>query len=351
MDRFELPRNLAMGAREGKIADCEIHVKGDVKQLSNTVPRGLVQVVSAPGQHGFEIGPNESGRLELGKWIASRDNPLTARVMANRVWQHLFGRGIVATVDNFGKMGEQPTNQKLLDYLAVRFMDQGWSTKKLVREIVMSRAYRMSTTHSARNAKVDPDNNLYWRQNRLRLEVEAIRDSILLVSGKLELARPDASPVLHFKRGIDLGRGGNPIPEDYSVKMMNRSVYVPVVRNHLPSMYETFDFPEPSETKGKREVTTVPTQALFLVNSTFVLSQAKTAAGKLLSNGETSNRDRVMRMYREVLSRDANESEIERSMSFLDATRSSKTGEVDEKTAWARLYQALFASAEFRYRS
>jgi hypothetical protein len=179
LDRFRLPMNLAMSAREGKVGDCEIHVAGDVKKLGGTVPRGFVQVVSTPGQQGFEIAQGESGRLQLAKWLARDDNPLPARVYANRVWSHLFGRGIVATVDNFGKMGEQPTHRELLDYLALRLKEQSWSTKKLVREIVLSRAYRMDTAHNAKNGKIDPDNNLYWRQNRIRLEVEAIRDSVM----------------------------------------------------------------------------------------------------------------------------------------------------------------------------
>jgi cytochrome c553 len=351
MDKYPLPKDLAMGAREGKIADCEIHIRGDVKTLGDAVPRGFVQVLGKAGETGFEIGPKDSGRLQLANWLARRENPLTARVMANRVWHHLFGKGIVATVDNFGKMGEAPLNQALLDYLAVRFMDQGWSVKKLVREIALSRAYRMSTAHNVKNSNIDPYNDYLWRMNRRRLEVEAIRDSMMLISGKLELSRPEASPVLYFKRGFDVGRGQGTIPDDYAVKMAYRSVYVPVIRNFLPSMFETFDFPEPSEMKGRREITTIPTQALFLVNSTFVMDLSKSASERLLSGSDASGRQRVERVYREVLSRAATEAEIEQSLSFIDAMRSNTSGDNDEKSAWARLYQALFASAEFRYRS
>jgi len=350
LDRFPLPMNLAMAVREGNVADCEIHIGGDVKKLGNTVPRGFVQVVSTPGQKGFEIAPNESGRLQLAKWLTRDDNPLTARVYANRVWSHLFGRGIVSTVDNFGKMGEQPTHRELLDYLAIRLKENNWSTKKLVREIVLSRAYRMGTALNAKNAKLDPDNSFYWRQNRIRLEVEAIRDSVMQIAGKLDLQRPKASPVLTFRRAFDIGRGQGSIPQDYSVNMPNRSVYVPVIRNYLPAMYETFDFPEPSEVKGKREVTTVPTQALFLVNSPWILDHSKSAASNLMK-GVAGGRDRVLRVYREVLNREATAAEIELSLSFIDSMQSTGSAENDEKSAWARLYQALFASAEFRYRS
>ncbi len=173
----------------------------------------------------------------------------------------------------------------------------------------------------------------------------------MMVAGKLNLDRPSESPTMGFVRGFDLGRGRGTYPDDYAVKMDNRSVYVPVLRNFLPAMYETFDFPEPSEPKGRREVTTVPTQALFLVNSNFALTQSKSAAERLLGSGAASGRDRVVRVYREVLSRDATQAEIDRSLSFIDAMRSNASEHNDEKTAWARLYQALFASAEFRYRS
>ena len=344
LDQFPLPGDLAMAVRDSaKPGDCEVHIHGDVQDLGPKVPRGFVQVMSKAGEKA-EIGANESGRLELANWLASRDNPLTARVAVNRIWEHLFGTGIVRTVDNFGKMGEQPSNQQLIDYLAIRFMEQGWSTKKMIREIVLTRAYRLNTAYDARKAKVDPDNTMLWRQNRHRLEVEAIRDSLLMVAGTLDLNAPEASPVLNFGRAFDIGRGrrGNDL-SDYAVKLHCRSVYVPVVRNHLPAMYETFDFPEPSETKGMREVTTVPTQALFLMNSAFVLEQAKHAAEKLLTAGEATRRERITRAYRETLGRSPSAEELKRSEEFLNSG--------DDKTTWSRLYQALFASAEFRYRS
>ena len=349
MDKLPLDPELVMAVRDSKQpADCEVHIRGDVQDLGPKVPRGVVQVVSRPGEKA-EIGAGESGRLELAQWLTRRDHPLTARVAVNRIWMHLFGRGIVPTVDNFGKMGEQPSNQALLDYLAVRFMDQGWSVKKMIREIVLTRAYRLSTAYNARNGKVDPDNVLLWRMNRQRLEVEAIRDSLLMVSGQLDLTPPVASPVLKFSRGIDIGRGRGSVPRDYAAEMRCRSVYVPVVRNYLPAMYETFDFPEPSETKGRREVTTVPTQALFLMNSQFVREQANQAAEKLLKAGETSEQERIVKVYREVLGRAPTAEEMKRSAEYLKSA--SAAAGPEDKAAWSHLYQALFASAEFRYRS
>jgi hypothetical protein len=350
LDRFPLPSDLVMAVREGNAADCEVYVRGDVQNLGPAVPRGFVQVVSTPGEKAA-IATKESGRLQLAEWLARRDNPLTARVAVNRIWQHLFGRGLVATVDNFGNMGEKPSHPELLDYLAVRFMDQGWSVKKMIREIVLSRAYRLSTTYQARNVKIDPDNVSLWRMNRRRLEVEAIRDSLLMVSGQIDLHPPAESPVLGYKRGIDIGRGRGSMPEDYAVKMHVRSVYVPVLRNFVPAMFETFDFPEPSETKGRRDVTTVPTQALFLMNSPFVMEQSRSAAERLLAAGSLSDEERVVRAYRETLGRAPNAEEVKWSLEFVKAAAAEETSASIERQAWARLYQALFASAEFRYLS
>jgi hypothetical protein len=273
-------------------------------------------------------------------------------------------------------MGAPPVNQSLLDYLAVRFMEQGWSTKKLIREIVLSRAYRLGTATLARNEKTDPDNRLLWRANRRRLEVEAIRDSLLQVAGQLDLNRPDASPVQSFSRAIPIARRRPLQGEDYAASLRCRSVYVPVLRNMLPEMFETFDFPEPSETKGVRDVTTVPTQALFLMNSRFVIEQARAAANRLLAMDALTPEQRVTRAYREVLGRGPTAAEVNRSLIFVHASQEEaapdttqfaagfqdnrrarrQSGErplpaiSSEAGAWEHLYQALFASAEFRYR-
>jgi hypothetical protein len=381
LDQYPLPSDLAMAVRDGDApADTEILIKGEVKDAGPSVPRGFPQVMSKPGETAH-IPSNESGRLELAQWLTNRENPTTARVAVNRIWEHLFGRGIVASVDNFGAMGEKPVNKPLLDYLAVRFMDNGWSTKKMIREIVLSHAYRLSTATVPRNEKADPDNNLLWRANRRRLEVESIRDSLLMVAGRLDLTPLTASPVLDFRRGAPVGRGRAAANEDYAVSMRTRSVYVPVIRNFLPEMFETFDYPEPSETKGVRDVTTVPTQALFLMNSRFVIEQARAAAAKLISGPAATPQERVTRAYRETLGRAPTAAEMNRAMIFVHASQeeappvdpgklgmslaeqrraarraSRNAGDAPlpevspETSAWEHLYQALFASAEFRYR-
>ena len=397
LDQFPLPEGLVMAVRDNpRPADCEVYIHGEVKDLGPRVPRGFLQVMSRPGDP-LRIGAGESGRLELAQWLTRSDNPTTARVAVNRIWAHLFGRGIVGTVDNFGKMGEAPSNQQLLDYLAVQFMQEGWSTKKMVRELVLSRTYRLSAAASARDEKVDPDNVYLWRANRQRLEVEPIRDSLLMIAGQLDLNKPATAPSQNFRRSTPVGGGRGGQMQDYSASMRNRTVYLPVVRNFLPDMFETFDFPEPSESKSVREVTTVPSQALFLMNSRFVIDQARNAAVHLLGEELPTPQDRVTRAYREVLGRVPTAAEVNRSLVFIHTAqeeaqaqaadsangtnptagrgrgRGARGGNAfaqggrggrggrgpveaplakisPETSAWEHFYQALFASAEFRYR-
>jgi len=384
LDKLPLPADLVMAVRDDPSpADCEVRIHGEATSLGPTAPRGFLQVMSRRGE-AARIPSGESGRLELAQWLTRPDNPTTARVAVNRIWEHLFGRGIVATADNFGLMGEKPSDQPLLDYLAVRFMEQGWSTKKLIRELVLSHTYRLSTRTSAQGDQIDPGNIFLWRANRERLEVEAIRDSLLMIGGQLDLTPPATPAALSFRRSAAMGRGA--AAQDYAETMHNRSIYVPIVRNSLPSMFETFDFPEPSETKGVREVTTVPTQALFLMNSRFVIDQARHAAARLLSASLATPQDRVIRVYREVLGRVPNAAEISRAATFIQSAKQDAASQASqsapplggrggrsadaqgagrggragrgarlapispEASAWEHFYQALFASAEFRYR-
>ncbi|MEO7650901.1 MAG: DUF1549 and DUF1553 domain-containing protein, partial [Bryobacteraceae bacterium] len=231
--QLPIPENLAMGARDAsKPVNFQVNIRGDAHTLGEVAPRNFVQALYEPAADLPKIPDNGSGRLQLAEWLTRRDNPLTARVMANRVWHQLFGRGLVATVDNFGKMGSRPTHPELLDYLAVQFMDQGWSVKKLIREVMLSRAYQLSIDHDEKNFQIEPDNDMLWRANRRRLEVEALRDSMLLVSGQLDLKRPEASPVYRFPLGNEINRGGGKA-EPWDVQARYRSVYVPVLRNAM----------------------------------------------------------------------------------------------------------------------
>ncbi|MCB1018600.1 MAG: DUF1549 domain-containing protein, partial [Acidobacteria bacterium] len=376
LDKLPIPRNLAMGVADSRRPQtCRVNIGGDPHELGDEAPRGFVQALYEPDAGVPAIPRNASGRLQLAEWLTREDNPLTARVMANRVWHHLFGRGIVKTVDNFGKMGEAPTHPELLDYLAVRLMQSGWSVKSLIREVALSRAYQLSTDFDAKSFEIEPNNDYYWRANRRRLEAEALRDAVLEISGELSLARPEASPIYEFNRN-KLVQLNNRQVEPWETESTLRSVYVPVVRNMVNRFYETFDFPEPSETHGAREVTTVAPQALFLMNNEFVARNTLAAAERLMAR-ETSARERVRRAYLQTLSREPTAKELDSALVFVKAAAQSYEPPADDDTArprkarrakarknaeaitapanarqaaWARLYHALLNSAEFRYR-
>ena len=329
---------LAMGATDGKPEDAKVHIRGNVDTLGKVMSRGFPRVLDFSD---IEIDPSQSGRLQLAEWIAAPGNPLTPRVLANRVWHHLFGRGIVSTVDNFGETGERPSNQPLLDHLAVRFMENGWSVKKLVREVVLSRAYQLSSVHDPASAKIDPDNALFWKMNQRRLDAESMRDAMLAVSGRLILSPAEGSPVQ--KMDGNLGRNVKQLDQLRKAEHDNRSIYLPVARQAIPDVLKTFDFAEPSIIVGRRDVTTVPTQALFLLNSDFVITQARALAERLTSSGEEVRIDRAFRL---LFARPVTSGEKIRVQSFL---RDCMKNEESEVQAWTTVCQALLASAEFRY--
>jgi len=332
---------MAMGVTEGSPADVKVHKRGDVASLGALVLRGFPQVLDFSK---LEVNAKQSGRLQLAEWIASPQNPLTARVFANRVWHHLFGRGIVRTVDNFGETGERPTNPALLDYLASRFISQGWSPKKLIREVVLSRAYQMSSKHHAANAKTDPGNALFWKMNQRRLDAESMRDAMLEVSGRLKLSPLQGSEVQ--KVGEDnLGRNLAKLQQLRNAEHDHRSVYLPVARQAVPEVLKTFDFAEPSIIVGRREITTVPTQALFLLNSKFVTTQAGAMAERVLQAGD--ERARIDLAFQLAFARSATNEEQARTIAFL--AECNTDGKVAQLQAWTTFCQALLASAEFRY--
>ncbi|HXG10340.1 MAG TPA: DUF1553 domain-containing protein [Gemmataceae bacterium] len=333
---------------EKEIEDTHVHIRGSVHTLGEKVPRGFLQVATYGTPPAIPAG--ESGRRQLGEWIASPQNPLTARVIVNRAWHWLFGAGLVRTTDNFGTTGEPPSHPELLDYLAVRFMEEGWSIKKLVRGLVLSRAYRLSSTADRENLTADPENRLLGRMNRRRLEAECIRDAMLAVSGQLDLT--PGGPTFPASLTSDF----NYKPTD----IRRRSVYVPVFRNALPDLFEVFDFADPSMVTGRRNVTTVTPQALFLLNHPFVLEQARHAADRLLAERELDDEGRITRAYRLALGRPPTEAERRIAREFLVASLTLPSppaaggegrvrGAGDARQAWAILVQALFASVDFRY--
>jgi hypothetical protein len=331
----------------------------------------------------------------LAQWLTSPNNPLTPRVIVNRVWAHLFGHGIVSTVDNFGFMGDRPSNPELLDHLTSEFIRNDWSIKKLIRTIVLTHAYRLGPDAPANYLDVDPANRLVWRHSPRRLDAEEIRDAMLASSGRLELKPPCGSPVRQLKMIEILDNG----PEARSMtqaadRSVYRSVYLPLLRGITPRTLEAFDPVNQTLVTGQRESTTVPTQALYLLNSNFVRQQSLFLAGRLLAESDRSSAARIRQLYQLILNRPPNQQEIARATRFLSSysesyaavsARPSKLAKpvlkkpaavkqapdlanaddvehagqaIEEQTvkpktrqeaAWMSLVQALYGSAEFRF--
>lgn len=348
------PRTLVMGTFEKAPVNTPIMLRGDPNQpTANTIPRGLVEVLCAEGEP-LNIGQG-SGRLDLAWWIASKDNPLTARVMANRIWLHLFGQGIVVTPDNFGTKGMAPTNQALLDNLAVRFMENGWSTKRMIKEIMLTRTYQLSSQHNEANYAVDPDNKTHWRMSKRRLEAEAIRDSMLAVAGTLNLYPVDGSPVARAGDGrqglITLAREVLTEPQTY------RSVFMPIIRDQIPESLSLFDFPDASLVSSQRDSTNVPSQSLYLMNNPQAIAAADAFAKRLGALEVKNPQDRFTKAYELAYGRlpTAEEGQAVRSFfqRFTDQYLKGKASEEAKKqaqgVALSAFCQSLFASAEFRY--
>lgn len=312
--------------------DTQIRIRGVEKQRGETIPRGFLQVALA--KPAPALPANQSGRKEFADWIASPDNPLTARVTVNRVWMWLFGSGIVRTVDNFGTTGETPSNPELLDFLATRFVEEGWSLKKLVREIVLSRTWQLAV---AKSPAADPENKLFTHATRRRLDADQIRDTILSVSGELNLDYLGSN--IAGASEIDANNfSAQNIEYGYVYKDTRRSVYTPAFRNKRLELFEAFDFADINAPVGQRNVSTVAPQALFLLNHAFVTEQARAAAERTLVLPEAERLDSA---FRRTLGRAPSAAERQKCASFLGASPSLE--------AWAQLHQTLFACIDFRY--
>jgi hypothetical protein len=354
---------VALGVREAKVVgDTEVRIRGEAEQLGPVVPRGFLSLLDVPDVR--KINPAQSGRLELARWLTSAKNPLTPRVMANRIWHHLFGEGLVTSVDNFGVTGDVPSHPELLDYLATRFIQNGWSVKSLVRGIVLSRAYQLGSAAPADHLRLDPANRLVWRHSPRRLQAEEIRDAMLAVAGKLDPVRPEASPAKSLKvvEMNDNGPQAKRIREEAAASR-HRSVYLPLLRGVVPTSLDVFDFAEQGFVTGKRETTTVAPQALYLLNDPFVRGQSLALAERVLAQADRED-GRIHLAYRLTLGRAATLKEIERTKVYLSeyesdarnaseplpAGKGKKVKPIDPKTAaWASFCQALLGSAEFRY--
>jgi hypothetical protein len=307
---------VALGIRDAKaVADTEIRIRGEAEKLGPIVPRGFLGILRLPDQP--KVDPRRSGRLELAAWLTGDRNPLTPRVMVNRAWRHLFGRGLVSTVDNFGVMGDRPSHPELLDHLAAGFVRDGWSVKALVRKVVLSRSYRLGSEATGRHLAVDPANRLVWRHSPRRLDAEEIRDATLAAAGELDPARPEGSPAKDL-RVVELPNNG-PLARRLlaeAAASKHRSLYLPLLRGVTPRSLEVFDFAEQGMVTGSRDTTTVATQALYLLNDPFVRRQALNLAGRLLRRDEPDD-DRVDLAYRLTLGRPATAAEIRRARGYL----------------------------------
>jgi hypothetical protein len=327
---------VVMSVEEGKTEDCHVAIRGNVHNPGTKVPRGFLSVV--PIESVAKIDEGGSGRLELARWIARPDNTLTARVFVNRVWHWLFNAGLVRSVDNFGRMGELPSHPELLDHLATSFVEEGWSVKKLIRQIVLSRTYQLSSETSPEARKLDPENRLLSHAPRKRLDAESIRDSILAISGQLDLTT--GGPTIKPGSKSEFGYTFN----DPSLDGRRRSLYVPVFRNTLLDLFEVFDFADPNLVVGRRSSSTLPTQALYLMNSPWVTGQSRHAASRVLELA-SSQQARIEYAHRLFLGRHPRPAERQLAESFLSEAKSDE----ERLAAWSQICQALYSSLDFRY--
>ena len=346
------PIALSMGVTDAdNIFDAQILVRGEEEQPRDRVPRGVVQVLH-PADEAPVIPEDSSGRLELAQWMASEQNPLTARVMANRVWHHLMGKGIVSSVDNFGATGQEPSHPELLDHLALSFVDDGWSVKSLIRDIVTSRSYQISSTFDSTAFTVDPENKLHWRADKRRLDAESLRDSILAISGTLDLDAPYGSIVSQASRNLLGGRFTD--TSALELENRNRSVYLPIIRTRVPDALELFDFADPSLVMGARETTTVPSQALYLMNSEFILQQSEQMARSLIQNEAIPKGQKGIAAFYRVYSRPPTAEEMSKASAFYQRfVELAKEGTDNPNEAafkaLTNFCQSLFSSADFLY--
>jgi hypothetical protein len=324
--------------------DSPLYIRGDAAKPSDKVPRGFLSVLGATQPSSIATG--QSGRRELAEWLVAPGNPLTARVFVNRAWHWLFGSGLVESVNNFGTTGQVPANPALLDYLARRFQEEGWSVKQLVREIVLSRSYQLSSAFDETNFTADPENALVWRHSPRRLEAEAIRDAMLAVSGSLQLDPPVGSAIAMAGEGSLGGRKirylQDPLREETFINAAGdfRSIYLPVPRNALPDALAVFDFAEPNAAGGDRDTTTVPVQALYLLNNEFAGEQAQRFATRLLA---LPAEKRVAAAFQLAFARPPTTAEQTAANELLAGFPSG-----GENAAWTSFCRALFGSAEFR---
>ncbi len=328
-----------------KPADESIRRAGQFDRMGEKVPRGFLRVLDKKKP---SLPENQSGRMELARWLTDTKTgagTLTARVMANRVWYHLIGQGLVKTVDNFGLTGEAPSHPELLDYLADQLIRSGWSIKSLIREIVLSQTFAMSSQYRESAHLIDPENRLLWRANRRRIDPESLRDAMLFAANQLNPTPMDSSVWYLGDQATAVGANKNRRRTDFP----NRSVYLPVIRNDLPELFEVFDFTDPHITTGFRPRTTVATQGLFMLNDSMVMDLAEETARRVLT---LPRQDRLEHAFEAICHREPDPSERSKLSTFLTQTQRQLTLEKSDHVefkSWALLCHALFSSSQFHF--
>jgi len=347
---------VAMAVRDGSVADTRVLIRGNHMTPGPDVPRGFPRVLASDSRP--PIGDDESGRLALAQWLSQPDHPLTARVMVNRIWKWHFGEGIVRSVDNFGRLGERPDNQPLLDYLAVHFVESGWSVKAIHRQILLSGAYQSATPHSALRIphSAEPENRLLSHMNRRRLDAEEIRDALLMVSGQLDLTIGGAAlpPELNIERVAERGKGQGEEVISRAYQTKRRSLYVPVIRSGLFDLFQAFDFADTSIVTGRRDSTTVAPQALFLMNSDLIWQASQQLAERVLHGARDDDEARLREVYELAYGRPPSSRETARAVEFLRAYEHELASDglgVNERRrrAWEAWCRVVLASNEFIY--
>jgi mono/diheme cytochrome c family protein len=333
---------MACAVEDGELVAQKVFIRGDYNNAGEDAPRAFPAILAK-----FDTRPafNGSGRLQLAQWIARADHPLTSRVMANRLWQWHFGEGLVRTPDNFGKMGEKPSHPELLDWLAKRFTESGWSIKAMHRMIMLSSAYQMSAVNPQLAPEADNDNRLLTRFNRRRLSVEEMRDALLAIDGTIDLT---VGGSLQTGRGTD-GENNQGRLSLNPEKLTRRTVYLPLRRANLPTLLNLFDFGDATTMSGKRQLTNVATQALFWMNSDFLTERSSNLTAALFSQQSLSTAMRMESAYQRILNRSPDDREIALSLSYLaDFMRKFPSPQAELK-AWQSLCRVLMSSNDFVY--
>ena len=326
-------------ADKGVVDGLAIHIRGSYRNLGDVVPRGFPEVMVSQGATPI-FSRHSSGRLELARWLANATHPLTARVIVNRVWRWHFGRGLVESTENFGVLGDRPSHPELLDYLARWFIESGWSIKELNRLILTSATYRMSSVHpEAQSAlAIDPENRLRWHYKLERMDAEPLRDSILQVAGRLDCQLGGKSVPLRNRQFVF----DHTSIDHTKYDSIRRTVYLPIIRNHLYSLLEQFDFPDPTMPVGSRNTSMVSVQMLLLMNADWIIDSASLLARRSQEFSSEPSR-RIDWLFETVLGRAPKEHEQRR---FLDAI---SAGQASGEDPWVTLAHNLLICSEFIY--